>query len=219
MSLVHTTTSTSPDSPAAAADRPDLSHLVRKCDQALPAQNMPRKARRSVFREEGLDDLDHSVHYIGNQRSNPPLAREDEPRERSITLDGKFSIAEHTEEVEHKEEDSQDDESNKKSASPWLSKIKRSPRPKITTAASAPPSTFTSVPRVALLVFLIALVVPGFRYNGGEDIVSVGADAGVIMRTELVETGNTIEGRATSPTDTCTRWSHMSWYTIPVVWY
>jgi len=111
-------------------------------------------------------------------------------------------------EKKEEKEDNEHDESPKKS---WYSKISKGSRPKIKTAASAPPATFSTIPRVALIVFLISVVVPGFRYTGGREKVNIpGADAGVITRAELVENGSLIEGRQLGPTDTCTRWSHMS---------
>ncbi|PQE25858.1 kelch domain-containing protein [Rutstroemia sp. NJR-2017a BBW] len=75
-------------------------------------------------------------------------------------------------------------------------------RPTMSQTSNAPPSSFSSVPRFALLAFLIAVVVPGFGYKGaGTDVVNInGADAGVIREAELVENGSFIEGRADSPT-------------------
>ncbi|KAM3071277.1 hypothetical protein ACMFMG_008868 [Clarireedia jacksonii] len=85
-------------------------------------------------------------------------------------------------------------------------------RPTISKTSNAPPSSFSTVPRFALLAFLIAVVVPGFGYNGAgtEMVNSNGADAGVIREAELVENGSFIGGRADSPTSVCTRWSHMT---------
>ena len=94
---------------------------------------------------------------------------------------------------------------------PWYSKLAKGSRPMIKSSATAPPGSFSSVPRVALIAFLIAVVVPGFRYSGGANKVNIGgADAGVIRTAELVENASTIEGRADSPTSTCTRWAHQS---------
>lgn len=91
----------------------------------------------------------------------------------------------------------------------WFSKLMKGPRPQIRTASSAPPSSFSTLPRAALLAFLVAVVVPGFRYTSGKEHINIsGADAGVIRNSELVDNGSTIEGRANSPTDICTRWAH-----------
>lgn len=81
--------------------------------------------------------------------------------------------------------------------------------------ANTPPTAFSTIPRVALLVFLIAVVVPTFVYSGRlQNNIHIvngnGADAGVIRGSELVDNGSRIEGRANSPTSVCTRWSHMS---------
>ena len=74
------------------------------------------------------------------------------------------------------------------------------------TSANAPPVSFTSLPRVALLIMLIAVVVPAFRY-GDDSGFAGGADADVIRTAEFVENGSAIEGRQSSPTAVCTRWA------------
>jgi len=192
----------SPDRPPFTQTK--TSDRLRECERRPSISNMSnKKPRRSVFREEGLEDLDHSVHYSENTRREIPSVQEEDMRERNVTFDGILKSQEHKDGVEHAE-------STGKRNSPWYSKISKG-RPKVTTAASAPPGQFSTIPRVALIVFLISVVVPGFRYSAGKDKVNIsGADAGVIMRAELVDNGSMIEGRENSPTDTCTRWSHMS---------
>ncbi|RAL65239.1 hypothetical protein DID88_001345 [Monilinia fructigena] len=81
--------------------------------------------------------------------------------------------------------------------------------------ANTPPIAFSTMPRVALLAFLIAVVIPAFGYPGRhKDNINImngnGADAGVIQFSELVDNASMIEGRADSPTSICTRWSHMT---------
>jgi hypothetical protein len=67
-----------------------------------------------------------------------------------------------------------------------------------------------------MIVFLIAVVIPGFRYSTGKDKINIsGADAGIIMRAELVENGSAIEGRQDTATDVCTRWAHMGMAEVP----
>jgi hypothetical protein len=184
---------------------------LRECERQNPILNMPnKKPRRSVFREEGLEDLEHSVYCSENTKRKIPAVHEDGARERNITFDGILKDLEHKEGVAHAD-------SPRKSSS-WYSKIGKGSRPKITTAASAPPGSFSTLPRAALIVFLIALVVPGFRYTGSGKVSTPGADAGVIMRAELVDNGSAIEGRQNSPTDICTRWAHMSMITFQTPW-
>jgi hypothetical protein len=87
---------------------------------------------------------------------------------------------------------------------PWYSKLVTGRRPRIKTAASAPPPTMSTFTRLSSVALLIAVVLPGFSYyNGREKVPFNGADAGVINRNvkPLVET------RADSPTDVCKRWS------------
>ncbi|KAH8586172.1 hypothetical protein B0O99DRAFT_495809, partial [Bisporella sp. PMI_857] len=70
-------------------------------------------------------------------------------------------------------------------------------------------SSFSTIPRTAMIVFLIALVVPGIHYGTGKDKINMSiAEAGVITRAELVENGSMIEGRKDSSIDVCTRWNN-----------
>jgi hypothetical protein len=155
--------------------------------------------RRSVFKEEGLDDLDHSVHPSHSRAQSIQAIEKENSRDDNTTFDGILRTL----------EQKQDAERQKRGAT-WYSKIKAS-RPQIKSSATAPPGSFSSFPRVALIAFLIAVVVPGFRYSNGKDKVNIsGADAGVILKHELVDNGKAIEGRQNSPTSICTRWSHMS---------
>lgn len=76
-------------------------------------------------------------------------------------------------------------------------------------------TAFSTIPRVALLAFLIGVVVPAFGYTGRQQnnihvMKGNGADAGVIGASELMDNGGMIDGRANSPTSVCTRWSHMT---------
>lgn len=146
--------------------------------------------RRSVFREEGLDDL----------RWQPPLDHSKIPsivepaaeRQPKVTFDHILKDSELT------------DKGNEETKKSLFGKL-RGPRPTIKTAASAPPGLFPTVPRAALIVLLICVAIPGFRYSGS----GIGAaDAGVIRTSELVENGSVIEGRQNSPTSVCTRWAH-----------
>ena len=182
------------------------SDRLRESDRRPSIPRITTKPRRSVFREEWLDDVNCSVHSpigIDKRKCSIPTIELEETRGRNVTFD---DILMDIEDKEHKVSESM---RQKKGHAPWFSKMAR---PKIKTTASAPPGSFSSLTRVTLLVFLIAVVVPGFKYSGGREKVFGGADAGVMLkgRKELVENGSVIEGRQNSPTDVCTRWSHMS---------
>lgn len=152
-----------------------------------------------MFTEVGLDDTNSSVHAESQVEVQEAISsfRPQEPREKVITFDDIL-----------KDIDRQDSDVSTKSANPWFSKIGRG-RPTIKTTASAPPTTFSTLPRVALIACLIAVVLPGFL-GGKDNVNNGGADAGVIPVAELVDNASAIEGRQTSPTSVCTRWSHQS---------
>ena len=151
-----------------------------------------------MFREEGLDDLRKSVHNA--------------PDSGKITLpvfeDVKGKDVKHNEYKEEKEDDKENAQNEQRKG--WYSKLAKGSRPNIKTSSTAPPGSFSSIPRVALIACLIAVVIPGFRYGGENKVNISGADAGVIREAELVDNASAIEGRQNSPTSVCTRWSHQS---------
>jgi len=159
--------------------------------------------RTSVFKEEGLDDLRRGVHVVpGGDGKSLPVFEEEHVKGKGT----KFEEA---------ERENEDKENAKKIGQPWYSKLAKGSRPSIKASSSAPPGSFASIPRVALIACLIAVVVPGFRY-GGEDKANInGADAGVIREAELVDNASAIEGRQNSPTSICTRWSHQGEFWPP----
>ncbi|KUJ20293.1 uncharacterized protein LY89DRAFT_579414 [Mollisia scopiformis] len=151
--------------------------------------------KRSHFREEGLDDLTTSIyHDLQNYNFSPPLIKKEDSN------DKKRKFEEPLKENEQK--------GNSKKSGTWYSKLAKTPRPMVKSSATAPPGIFTTIPRVALIVFLIAIVVPGLRNRGDSEVNMNGADAGVIREAELVENASAIEGRANSPTSICTRWAN-----------
>ncbi len=161
-----------------------------------------------MFREEGLDDLNTSVHHDPGVDINT-LQEEDAEDVKAYDLQQDGIL---------KERD-QNGNIQKSGGQAWYSKLAKGPRPLIRTSATAPPGSFSSVTRVALIAFLIAVVVPGFRYGGGADRVDLpGADAGVIREPELVDNASTIEARQNSPTSICTRWSHQSMFQTDEPW-
>ena len=187
-----------------AARRPSFSQTrtsdrLRENDRRTSISTSFKKPRRSVFREEGLEDLEHTVHpshhaHNGLKKSNS-IPEEEEP-EKNATFDGILKDMDYNKQIED----------SKRPA--WGFPKLRKGRPRIMTSASAPPNTFSTLPRVALIVFLIAVVIPGFQYTTGKGKGNIsGVDAGVIMRAELVENGSAIEGRQNSPTSVCTRWA------------
>ena len=168
----------------------------RSASEAQTTKIKPQ--RRSVFREEGLDDLDHAGHHT---QEPIPNADTDNRKYGHITFDAKLKGQEQNENVGDKK---------KQEASTWFSRIAKPSRPTIKSAASAPPGSLYTLSRSALIVSLIALMVPGFRYSTGIKSNISGADADVIRRSVLVDNGSTLEGRQNSPTSVCTRWSHQS---------
>jgi hypothetical protein len=216
MSFEHDTRSTSVNSQDRGRPlRPNFSSTktsdrLRESERRPSLQSSTSKPRRSVFREEGLEDLNRTVHPSHNapnlRKDSIPAIDHEDRSGRNVTFDQILKEVDQQARREARE---------KAERSPWYSKMGKSSRPKIKTVSSAPPGAFSSIPRVALIVFLISVIIPGFRYSSGRDRANIsGADAGVIMRAELVENGSTIEGRENSPTAICTRWSHMSMFAI-----
>jgi len=174
---------------------------LRECERSSSRSQVSKikPHRTSVFKEEGLDDLSRTAHAVPDesQKALPVFAVEAVKRNRTNFED----------EDEEREEDKED---LKKAGQPWYSRLGKSTRPVIKSSAAAPPGSFSSIPRVALIACLIAVVVPGFRYSGADKVNISGADAGVIRKSELVDNASSIEGRQNSPTAVCTRWSHQS---------
>lgn len=162
-----------------------------------------------MFREEGLDDLNTSVHIIreGEKALLPGMGIEDS---RNRKRESEQEVA------------GEKNANGKRSASKpvgggLFSKLGKAtgpgpgatPRPAMPVSTTAPPPAFSTLPRAALIILLVAMVVPGFRYGSDSDkIMMAGADADIIRSAEMVENGSLIEGRQTSPTAVCTRWAH-----------
>lgn len=175
------------------------SDRLRECERWPPAtttltlKKSSSGGRRSVFREIGLEDCE-----IANTTGLSAL---------------KSSTASVTDSAQNdtKEKGNSTEKMQQKS---WYSKLAKPSRPVVRTSASAPPATFSTLPRVAIIAFLIAIVIPGIRYRGGGDfngnVPADGVGAGPIGRVELDKklVGN--ERRADSATNICTRWSHQS---------
>jgi hypothetical protein len=151
----------------------------------------PTGGRRSVFKEIGLEDSE-----VANTAGFSTL--------RSSTTSPANSTGNDT-----KEKDKATQETGQKS---WYSRLAKPSRPVLKSAATAPPAMFSTFPRVAILAFLIAIVIPGMNYRGtGDSNVNIPADgvgAGPIESAQLNANVMDFEKRANSPTDICTRWAH-----------
>jgi hypothetical protein len=149
--------------------------------------------RRSVFKEIGLEDTENS------ESASLSALRSSTPSPANVAGNDKKTNGKAREEVEQKS---------------WYSKLAKPSRPIIKSAASAPPATFSTFSRVAILAFFIAIVIPGINYRGtGELHANVPADgvgAGPIGVAEAMENTMVFEKRADSPIEICTRWAHQS---------
>ncbi|KAG4032310.1 hypothetical protein MFRU_007g02180 [Monilinia fructicola] len=190
--------------PTNVADR------LRECEKASEERVCGKKirtVRKSRFREEGLDDevivrVDVGSLGMGSAAVGNGLKTTD------ATWCG-TSTAISPSPVFGKKRGNEEPQDAPRSAKIWKTE-------RLSVANSnTPPIAFSTMPRVALLAFLIAVVIPAFGYTGGHKndtniMNGNGADAGVIKISELVDNASMIEGRADSPTSICTRWSHMT---------
>lgn len=184
-------------------------------------QSNIRKDRRSIFKELGLDtdcgatyepllsdkefaeitgltsagsdrpsDYNNSERAKGNSAGNRRLQKAQRPRDN------------------HSDDPTSSPQSATSTDSKgWFTKLVAGRRPRIKTAASAPPPTMSSFTRLTSVALFVAVVIPGFSYyNGQEKVALNGADAGVIRRKP---DGPVLETRADSP-KLCKRWSHQS---------
>jgi hypothetical protein len=153
----------------------------------------PTGGRRSVFKEIGLGDSEITntagLSMLRDSTPSPANSTGSDIKEKSKTI--------------------QDTEQKS-----WYPRLAKPSRPLLKPAATAPPATFSTFPRVAILAFLIAIVIPGMSYRGtGVLNVNVPADgvgAGPIDSAELMASSMDSEKRGNSPTDICTRWAHQS---------
>lgn len=160
--------------------------------------------RRSVFKELGLDDLEHTI-YNGPEVIEHPIPEVMSKREKdeSTSRQGKVTFDDILKEIPQQE----DEEPVKRyNHGAWLPKFSRGARPMIKSSASAPPGGLPTLSRSAMLVCLIAVGVPSFQYYGsGKDKTVVGvADATPTMMKERA----ILDTRQNSDTAVCTRWAN-----------
>lgn len=193
------------------ATHTNVADRLRECDKAGGFTGKKiRAARKSRFREEGLDDEVIERVDVGSLGGEFAIAGTD-LRTRSTWNGISTNIPTSPVSGEKRERTENHDE-------PRAAKVGKTGRPAIATS-NTPPAPFSTMPRVALLAFLIAVVVPAFGYTGRQNsnrnfMKGNGADAGIIRDSEFVDNGSMIEGRADSPTSICTRWSHMSMFLL-----
>ncbi|KAK4450816.1 hypothetical protein QBC34DRAFT_66116 [Podospora aff. communis PSN243] len=182
-----------------------------------------RKDRKSVFKELGLDtDLgytpDEKVFGEITGLSTPVSAstkhsgRNFEGGNETESDDGKGTT---TSSEQQRQEEVTGSTEPTSPATPtsqkWYSRFSPGRRPKIRTAASAPPPGMAGITRLTTIALLIAVVLPGFGYFNGrsEKVVVSGADAGVIQQRPK-GFGPVLDTRAPSPTKVCKRWAQQT---------
>lgn len=189
--------------PTSAADR------LRRCEEADEERvggKKIRAIRKSRFKEEGLDD--DTIERVDVASLGEDSAIIDNGLRTRSTWSGTSTSIPASPISGRKRSNEEPHDA------PKATNVGKTGRPVIA-ISNTPPTAFSTIPRVAFLAFLIAVVVPTFGYTRRQknDINVMngnGADAGVIRGSELVDNGSMIEGRANSPTSICTRWSHMS---------
>ncbi|KAJ8119904.1 hypothetical protein O1611_g10505 [Lasiodiplodia mahajangana] len=163
---------------------------------AFPMSGNIRKGRKSVFREIGLDDDWKEVEHSVARQSFEEKEVNETARKPSIPNP-----------PAEEREDSVGREPTP-GRSRRLLKLITENRPKIKSAATAPPSSVAGMHRFTLIALMIAVLLPAISYNNGRHIVEVnGADAGVIPKPMF---GPVLEDRANSPTSVCKRWAGQS---------
>lgn len=190
-------------------ERPSFSSQIttdrlRESERRSSSAQAPTKLkqqRRSVFKEEGLDDLDHAVYHPPEVVLAPvesEVVVEEQEKERShvgVTFDDILKDIPPRENDEHPK---------KQNNMVWLSKLSKGSRPMIKSSASAPPGTLFTLTRSALIVTLIAVCIPSFQYYGNDKVIIGGADATPTMSREK----GALEARQDTDTSTCTRWAN-----------
>ncbi|KAI0423151.1 hypothetical protein F5X98DRAFT_382457 [Xylaria grammica] len=167
---------------------------------AFPVSGKIRKGRKSVFREIGLEDDDRddgeNAEYSAGRRSFEDKQFSESTRR--VSDSGPSARG---------RKDSAGGESAREKSS-WFSKLIPEKRPKIKSAATAPPASIAGLHRFTLIALLIAVVLPAIGYNNGRRKVDLnGANAGVIRKPAARVI---LEDRANSSMSVCKRWAGQS---------
>ncbi|KAI1503772.1 hypothetical protein F5X99DRAFT_89796 [Biscogniauxia marginata] len=160
---------------------------------AMPMASNIRKGRKSIFKEMGLgqeeDDDTRGASTSFEEREFGEIT--------GLNLDP-TSPADRTDSIVVE---------SSKGKTRWLSRLAPARRPRIKTAASAPPPFALGLHRLSTVALLIAVFLPAISYNNGRRKVEIsGADAGVIRDAPNI----ILEHRQNSPADVCTRWAGQS---------
>ena len=172
-----------------------------------------KKERRSVFKELGLED-EEIKHLREEEKESPLPATPLRPshsgsKSDSIRKEGTQDTQTQQKLMEERGE-KEKYMSGPESADerkPWYRKLTSSRRSTIRSASSAPTGLAT-LPRVAMIAFLLATVIPGLLPKGPHGVPADGANAGVVKARG--GDGGGVWKREDSKTDTCTRWSHQA---------
>lgn len=195
------------------ADR--LSESERVPSFRLCTIKTDKKERRSVFKELGLDD--EEINHLGSATSTtekllPVIPTVGHNRSQSDSIRHQNQNTQQAQKLrkdrEEKEKYTPSDLDSVDERKPWYSKLTSSRRPTIRSASSAPTGLAT-LPRVAMITFLLAIVIPGLLSKGPNGVPADGANAGVIKARDADGT-HPVWKREDSKTDTCTRWSHQA---------
>lgn len=175
-----------------------------------------RKDRKSVFKELGLDtdnpDLGYTDEKVFGEITG--LSSPVEKGGRSVRVSGERGSDTGSDDGRGEQKGEGElispTSPTGSAKSSWYSRLTPGRRPKIRTAASAPPPVMSGITRLTTIALLIAVVLPGFGYyNGREKVAVSGADAGVIQQRPK-GFGPVLDTRAPSPTKVCKRWSQQS---------
>ncbi len=171
--------SSEPNIPSSTFTRPRFNHQntgdrIREGSGRVLSFSMVskiRKDRKSVFREIGLDT------DIAEQYRDEKEFGELTGLSPATTADN-ISVRGYNDKDRRDSHSSQDEPFSPRSPTikdrAWYSKL-TTRRPRIKTAASAPPSTISSMSRFTAIALVIGVALPGFSYYNGH-----GAVAGVI---------------------------------------
>lgn len=180
-----------------------------------------RKGRRSVFKETGLDDEEHTSYHKTSSSSSSndhELYTVNDEKSFGIITGLRSELPSDPKPSSPTRESSDEQHKHKRNTSnggtrlrrrqnsdperPWYAKLyKNEGRPRVQSASGAPPGGGNGLARFTMIAMLIAIVIPAFNLRSspaGGKSASI-ADAGPVMIK-----------REDSPTDVCIRWAHQS---------